>query len=159
MKNIFLAIILLAATAPASDWTGLCVAVTDGDTIRVLSPDNREVRVRLYGIDAPERRQPYGTASRDYAASLCHRREVTVRPVDTDRYGRTVGLVEVGDVEVNREMVAAGLAWLYPQYCRIPDCVEWRELEAEARDARRGLWAQDGPVPPWEWRRERRGKK
>lgn len=160
MKTILAIILCLVATAiPAADWTGLCVAVTDGDTIRVLSPDRREVRVRLYDIDAPERRQPYGTVSRDYIASLCHRREVTVRIVDTDRYGRVVALVEVisSHKDVNRALVEAGLAWVYPHYCRIPVCGEWRRLETEARRARIGLWGgSDPPVPPWEWRLERK---
>ena len=158
MLRIILTLILLAASAPAADWSGLCTAVTDGDTIRVLSPDRREVRIRLYGIDAPERRQPYGTTSRDYLADLVHRREVTVRPVDTDQYGRVVGLVEASDVIVNREMVAAGLAWVYPQYCRLQACDEWREMETEAKADRRGLWADKEPVAPWVWRRERRGR-
>ena len=149
--------LLLTLPAPASEpWVGLCVSVADGDTITVLR-DREQVRIRLYGIDAPEGGQDFGTVSRRYVGDLCHRQTVTVTPVDTDRYGRTVALVEVDGVSVNRELIAAGLAWVYPQYCKIPECAQWRALEADARAAKRGLWAHPDPVPPWEWRRRGRG--
>jgi endonuclease YncB( thermonuclease family) len=159
LKTIVVCLVLAATAVAAEPWTGLCVAVADGDTIRVLDADNREVRIRIYGIDAPERGQPFGTASRDHLATLAHRREVTIRPVDIDRYGRVVGLVEADGVDVNRAMIEAGLAWVYTAYCRLEACGEWRRLEAVARDGRLGLWGgSEPPVPPWQWRRERRGR-
>ncbi len=73
-----------------------------------------------------------------------------------DRYGRTVALVTVETTLVNQELVRQGLAWVYARYCKRPVCREWERLEAEAREARRGLWADPRPVPPWEFRREQR---
>jgi len=150
-----LILFLLLSTSHAAEWRGECVSVTDGDTIRVMR-DGKEERIRFHGIDAPERGQDFSARSRELAADMTFRKVVTVIPMDVDHYGRTVAMVEVDGKNVNREMIAAGLAWVYPQYCTQDFCEDWREAEAEAKEERRGLWAHPRPVPPWEWRRERR---
>lgn len=140
--------------APTRDGTGRVVAVTDGDTLVVDTATGRH-RVRLLGVDAPETGQRFGPAARDALAGLVLGRSVTLRVVGTDRYGRNVGLVERDGTEVNLAMVQDGWAWHDERLARRG---ELREAEAAARQAGRGLWADRSPVPPWVWRRERRGR-
>ncbi|TCZ61384.1 thermonuclease family protein [Roseicella aquatilis] len=156
----FLALILLLALhlAPAraaTELRGHVVGITDGDTLTLLTPGKRQVKVRLAEIDTPESRQPYGTRARQALAELTFRRQVRVVVEDTDRYGRRVGRVHAGRLDVNAEMVRRGAAWVYDQYSHDPILAA---LEAEARAARRGLWAlpEAERVPPWEWRRQAR---
>jgi hypothetical protein len=110
------------------------------------------VRVRLYGIDAPESRQPYGTRAQQELSALAFRPQVRVTVEDTDHYGRTVGRVWAGSLDVNAELIRRGAAWVYRQYNRDPALLP---LEAEARQARRGLWAMPASeqVSPSAWRR------
>jgi endonuclease YncB( thermonuclease family) len=137
---------------------GRVVGVADGDTLTVLTAEKRQVRARLAGIDAPERRQPYGTRARQALSALAFGRSALVVVEDTDRYGRSVGRVRVGGRDVNAEMVRRGAAWVYVRYNRDPALVP---LEAEARAARRGLWAlpEAERPPPWEWRAARRAER
>lgn len=137
----------------AGEWSGRCVGVADGDTISVLH-DGAAVKIRLNAVDCPERVQAYGAVARRFTSDLVFGKTVTVRPTDTDRYGRTVGDVETPDGRtLNEALVIAGLAWWYRQYA--PHDARLEALEAEARRARRGLWADRDPVPSWEFRRER----
>lgn len=147
----FLAFFLLAP-ALLYAWPAKVVGVSDGDTITVLRDGHDQVKVRLYGIDAPEKAQDFGTRAKQATSDLCFGRVVDVEPVDTDRYGRTVGLVTVDGQSVNRELLAEGMAWVYPQYCRVPACTEWKAVENKARVGKVGLWSQPSPAPPWEWR-------
>ena len=148
---------LIAAGDPAlaGQITGPVVGVADGDTLAVLTDGKRQVRVRLAGIDAPERRQPYGTRARQALAALAFSRSAQVEVEDIDRFERPVGRVRVGGRDVNAEMVRRGAAWVYVRYNRDPTLVP---LEAEARAAKRGLWAlpEGERIPPWEWRAARR---
>jgi endonuclease YncB( thermonuclease family) len=149
-----LAILLLAAApAWAETLTGRVVAIADGDTVTLLTADRRQVKIRLHGIDTPERRQPWGNRARQALSDLAFQRTVRVEVQDVDRYGRTVGRIYAGSVDVNAEMVRRGLAWVYARYNRDPALPV---LEAEARAARRGLWDDPQPVAPWNWRRQRR---
>ncbi|UFN51663.1 thermonuclease family protein (plasmid) [Roseomonas sp. OT10] len=155
LRRTFLALLLLATPALAEEFRGRVVGLSDGDTITVLTPAREQVRVRLAEIDAPERRQPYGTRAREVLAELVWQQRVRVEVVDVDRYGRTVGRVHAGPVDVSAEMVRSGAAWVYRQYNHDPALPE---LEEEARHERRGLWGlpEADRVPPWEWRvRER----
>ncbi|QCM14261.1 micrococcal nuclease (plasmid) [Agrobacterium tumefaciens] len=145
-----LALIFAASTAYA-DIAGRVVGVIDGDTLDVLV-DKRPVRVRLAQIDAPEKRQAFGTRARQALSSLTYRQDVTVIEAGPDRYGRTVGTVYVGAVNVNNELVRQGMAWAYRRYVTEPAVIQ---IEAEARREKRGLWADPSPVPPWEFRRAR----
>lgn len=150
------ALLLLTWVRPAAAWEGVAVKVLDGDSMQVKR-DGRIHEIRLYGIDAPEYRQPYSNKAKQYVRRLVLRQPVTVEKMDVDRYGRIVALVFVRDKLVNREMVRSGLAWQYPRYCRRqPLCGELAELEEEARRQRRGLWRDPDPVSPWEWKRRER---
>jgi endonuclease YncB( thermonuclease family) len=154
LRRALFALALLATTpALAEDLRGKVVAIADGDTLTLLTPEKRQVRVRLYGIDAPERRQPWGTRARQALADLAFRQNARVVVMDTDRYGRAVGRVYVGPVDVSAEMVRQGMAWVYARYNRDPVLPR---LETEARAAQRGLWRDPSPAPPWEWRRRER---
>jgi endonuclease YncB( thermonuclease family) len=118
--------------------------------------DGKAAKVRLYGIDTPERKQAFGTRARQVASELAFRQTVTVRVRDVDRYGRLVAEVLLPDGRsLNHELVRAGLAWWYRQYARNDTALA--QLEAEARAAKRGLWSDPQPLAPWTWRKERRG--
>jgi len=145
---IFITIFLFPAILFA--WDGKVVSVTDGDTIKVLK-NGKQVKIRLASIDCPEKGQPYGQAAKKFTAGLVAGKVVKIWPTDTDRYGRTVAFVFVGDKNLNKELLSAGLAWHYKKYSRDP---ELAKLEFQARSEKRGLWAEPDPVPPWEWRRK-----
>jgi micrococcal nuclease len=134
---------------------GKVVAAADGDTITVLEKRG-PYRIRLFGIDAPERHQDFSNRAKQFASDLVFGKQVRVVKKDIDRYDRIVGIVYVGDVCVNEEIVRNGLAWVYRYYCKIPICTAWLDLEAQARDSKMGLWSYPDPIPPWEFRRRRR---
>ncbi len=130
------------------------VRVLDGDTIEVLR-DNRPVRVRLHGVDCPERGQAFGAAARRFTSDFCFGRTVILRSYGHDRYGRLLADVVLPDGRIlNHELLRAGLAWWYREYAPGDRVLEG--LESEARAARRGLWQDRDPIPPWEFRRAQR---
>ncbi len=130
--------------------------MVDGDSITVLDSTNTQHRIRLQGIDAPERKQAFGDASRKHLASLVAGKEVTVKWAKRDRYRRIVGFVIVDGQDVNLAQVKAGMAWFY-QYYQKELSAENRKLYAQAEDQARsnkmGLWRDKHPMPPWKWRR------
>ena len=109
-----------------------------------------------WGIDCPETRQDFGTKAKKLTSTLVCSKVVDVEPVTRDRYGRTVAFVRVGDTLVNEELIRQGLAWVFTRYCDRAICLEWKRLEAEAREQKRGLWSMPNAIPPWEFRRGRR---
>jgi micrococcal nuclease len=140
--------------ASAEQFTGKVVGISDGDTLSVLH-EGKAVKVRLHGVDTPERAQAFGTQARKLTGDLVFQQIVTVIIRDTDRYGRVVGEVLLPDGRsLNQELVKAGMAWWYRRYA--PHDTTFAQLEAEARTAKRGLWADAHPVPPWEWRKGQR---
>jgi endonuclease YncB( thermonuclease family) len=138
-------------------WSGKVISIADGDTITVLR-DKEQVRIRLYGIDCPEGGQAFGKKAKQFTSSMVFGKVVEVESVDIDRYGRTVALVTVFQRLVNEELVNAGFAWIYTRYCDRPICERWKVLEYEAREAKRGLWSEPNPVPPWEYRKKKRSQ-
>lgn len=149
-------LVLLTFAAAAQELRGRVVGITDGDTLTLLTDARQEVRVRLSDIDTPERGQPYGDRARQALSGLAFDRSVRLAVRDVDRYGRTVGRVFAGERDVSAEMVRQGAAWVFRGYS---DDAELLRLEADARSARRGLWAlpEAQRVPPWEWRAAQRG--
>jgi micrococcal nuclease len=144
-----------ARIEPAPDrW--LVVSVHDGDTVNCVDHDKVQCKVRLVGIDAPEIGQPFGTVSRDRLRALVLRKSVTIQDAGKDRYGRTLGTLEIDGQDVNRQMVRDGLAWHYTRYS---DDAGLAAAEREARADGRGLWRDPQPVPPWEWRAGERERK
>ena len=146
MLTSMLAAVLFAADP--TEITGKVVSIADGDTVTVLV-GREQVKVRLDGIDAPEKKQPFGAKAREHLADSIHEKTVRIVISGKDRYGRSLGTVWAGQTNINEEMVKAGLAWHYKQYSKDKRLAE---LEADARAAKRGLWADKSQVPPWEWR-------
>ena len=146
---------LLLLPCPAWAWSGKVVGVSDGDTITVLR-DKQPQKIRLYGIDCPEKRQPFGKKAKQFTSELVFGKVVEVEPVTTDRYGRTVAFVRVENITVNEELIKEGLGWVYVRYCKLPLCVEWQGLQLAAQAVKRGLWGDSGGVPPWEYRRHKK---
>ena len=143
---------LLSATV-----VGQVVSVTDGDTIKLLTPTKQQIKVRLADIDTPERGQPYGRKARQVLGEKIYRRQVEVEEVTIDRYQRLVGRVFLNGRNINAEMVEDGAAWVYRKYSDDPQLLR---LENQAREQGRGLWAlqPDQRIPPWEWRKQQRSR-
>ncbi|MFC1818923.1 thermonuclease family protein [Thermodesulfobacteriota bacterium] len=154
LKIFIFQIIFLLIASSAFAWSGKVVGITDGDTIKVLNPENNQVKIRLYGIDTPEKGQAYGQAATKHLASLIAGKTVEVEPVDTDRYGRTVAIISYDGRNINEQMVTVGYAWVYRKYCDRPFCSSWLKRESEAKDSKKGLWKEPNPIAPWEWREE-----
>jgi endonuclease YncB( thermonuclease family) len=166
MKRLipFLLAAAICSTALAEMIEGRVVGVSDGDTITVLDRDQRQVKIRLSGIDAPEKAQPYGQRSKQHLSRLVFNKEVRVEWHKRDKYKRTIGKVWVQPIDCNAcaqtldanlAQLTAGLAWWYRQYAKEQpdeDQNRYSQAEAEAQARRVGLWADQSPMPPWEWR-------
>ncbi len=154
---VFIAVVSCAVQARAALLRGEVVALADGDTITVLDTDRRQHKVRLAGIDAPEKRQPFGTQSKGSLAEMVFRQQVVVEWSKRDRYGRIIGKVMIGRLDVCLEQVRLGMAWHYKRYApeqSAADQAAYAAAELDARRARRGVWRDAAPVPPWEFRRQ-----
>ncbi len=157
-----LAFVLCVCVAPsvsAAVIQGRVVAVADGDTVTVLDGRKRQHKIRLTGIDAPERLQPFGKASHQQLAGLVFGREVRAHCPKKDRYGRALCRLEVDGRDVNLAQIAAGMAWHYKAYGRdqgLFNFTGYALVELEARYRRRGLWSDPRPVAPWAFRRAKR---
>jgi endonuclease YncB( thermonuclease family) len=154
-RRVLFRIILLLGTAflvtPAAAETvsGKVVGVSDGDSLTLLVQGNRQIKVRLEGIDAPETGQEFSRNSKEGLSRLVFGREISLRVTGNDRYERTLGVVFVEGVNANLALVRQGLAWHYKKYS---DDHELAQAEVDARAARSGLWAGFDPIPPWEYR-------
>jgi endonuclease YncB( thermonuclease family) len=143
----------LAGTLPAADKphytvTGKVVAIADGDTLTVLDDAKVQHKIRLAGIDAPERKQAFGTKSREVLTAKVFGTAVHVEVVDVDRYRREVGRIYLGDRFINREMIPDGFAWRYVRYDKAG---EFTDAEREAREKYRRLWADPNPMASCEF--------
>ena len=153
LRPLQLALLLLLLSTPVYSFTALVVSVKDGDTIEVLS-NGRAHRIRLHGIDCPEKRQAYGSRAKLATAVLTFGQTVTIHPYDKDKYGRTVADVMLADeTNVNHRLVKDGWCWWYRKYA--PDDPVLETLETEARQTKRGLWNDPRPVPPWVYRKQK----
>jgi endonuclease YncB( thermonuclease family) len=142
--------LFLPLSALAQDFSGRVVGIAKGDTMTVLH-DHTPIKVRLRGIVCPERDQPFGKAAKQATAAMALERVVTVKVRGRDKDGRTVAEVVLPDGRIlNEELVMQGLAWQSRKYSHDPRLAL---MQAEAREAKRGLWADPDPVPPWEWRK------
>ena len=144
MKSILLLAMLYAFLFA---FNGKVVSIHDGDTITILQ-GKQQIKVRLFGIDAPELKQPYGKKSKQFLASLIAGQVVEVEPRGKDRYKRTLGIIYFKGQDINAQMVLNGYAWAYVKYSRI-----YVDQEKTARENKLGLWQSSDPTPPWEWRK------
>ncbi len=142
-------------TSPARDYfSGRVVGVADGDTITVLV-EQRGTKVRLYGVDSPEKKQAFGSRAKQFTSGLVFDRTVRVEVVSIDRYQRRVGVVIRNDgVNLNEALLENGWAWWYEQYAKKE--TRYAALEKKAREKRIGLWSDKAPQAPWEFRRHAR---
>ncbi len=131
----------------------LVVGVSDGDTLKVLDSSKQQMVCRLYGIDAPEKSQPFGQASKRALSDLTFNRMVEVDVTGRDRYKRSICKVRVGRTDINREQVSSGMAWMYRQYTRD---FTYEAAENTARAQRRGVWSEASAIPPWEYRKNKK---
>ncbi len=141
------ALLWAGAAAAADPVAWRVVYVADGDTITCLDETNKQHRIRIDGIDAPERGQPFGTVARDRMIALAKGRTATVHAHGNDRYGRVLATVEIAGDDLGRRLGEEGLAWRYVQFNND------QRLAAAEKAAGRGLWGDPKPVPPWEWRK------
>jgi micrococcal nuclease len=154
-KLIFSIILCLFLSSPlfADEFTGKVVGVSDGDTITVMHLGHAE-RVRLYGIDCPEKGQAFGNRAKQFTSQMVFGKEVIVKTHGCDKYNRILGNVFLPDgTNLNQELVKNGLAWWFKRYVKD---VTLAILQEEARAAKVGLWADPHPMAPWEWRRGER---
>lgn len=156
------------AIATAEQLQGRVVGVADGDTITVLDANNQQYKIRLSGIDAPEKAQAFGQRSKQNLSQLVFDREVNVEWRKRDRYGRIIGKVMVADpscrqvscqktIDACHAQITAGMAWWYVQYAKEQDGGDARRYELAEQDSRgrrTGLWSDPDPVPPWDWRKQ-----
>src|SRR5262245_5873182 len=159
--GIAAAALAAAAFAHAHEVGGRVVAVQDGDTVTVLDAGRVQHRIRIAGIDAPEKSQAFGEASKQSLARLVHGQRVDAHCPKRDRYGREVCSVYLGTRDVGLEQVRAGFAWWYREYAReqtLDERAAYEAAEAEARQGRRGLWTDPAPQPPSTFRRQQKPK-
>jgi endonuclease YncB( thermonuclease family) len=166
--HLLLVLATLVASPAGADIIGKVVAVTDGDTIKILDDDKVQHKIRLTGIDAPEKSQPFGGASRKHLASMVAGKDVRVETTKNDRYGRVLGKVWVQPrdcpgcgktLNVNHAQILSGMAWWYRDYAKDQspqDRGRYESAVEEARKRKRGLWSEPDPIPPWVWRRGQR---
>jgi len=147
MKTLLFTLLIMTGNA----FSAQVIGIADGDTLTVLE-NNKPLKIRLANIDAPEKRQAWGDRSKQSLSQLCFGKDAQYVTQTIDRYKRTVAVVTCDGVQVNRAQVERGLAWTYTRYSRDSSLPA---IEAKARDSKIGLWADNEPVPPWEFRRKK----
>ncbi|MGE4169265.1 MAG: thermonuclease family protein [Candidatus Margulisiibacteriota bacterium] len=145
--------VLFCPMAMAHVFSGRVVHVSDGDTIVVLQDNRHSTKIRLAAIDCPEKSQPFGRQAQRFTQAFCDGQRVTVTTTKKDRYGRTIGTVQVGSKRLDIALLEAGLAWHYRYFDHDPAL---DALEQQARAERKGLWSEANPTPPWDYRKARR---
>lgn len=158
MRTTFLLITLLVVSCITPKeklpgrLTGKVVAIIDGDTFKLLTHGNTQLKIRLHGIDSPEKSQDFGQAAKQKLSQLIFGKQVIIEEKDIDRYGRTIAIVYNNDGDcINETMLKSGLAWHYKHY---DDNRSWAEMEENAKDARLGLWSKTDALAPWMWRKQ-----
>jgi endonuclease YncB( thermonuclease family) len=153
-----LLLLLTAALASAAEFRGVVVGIADGDTITVLDDGRKQHKVRLAGIDAPEKRQAFGEKSKQHLSSLAFKKDAKLDCYKTDQYKRQICRVWIEGRDVALAQVRVGLAWHYKRFENEQTDAErasYAQAEDDARAARRGVWQDRSPVPPWELRRSK----
>ena len=150
-------LLFLAGNLNASTLQGKVVHIADGDTITVLDANNTQHKIRLQGIDAPEKAQPFGQKSKQSLSQMVYNKQVTVEYQKKDKYGRTLGKVLHNGTDVCLEQIKLGMAWHYKQYKSDQpkeDRETYAQAELEARTKNVGIWKDKNPTPPWEFRKQ-----
>lgn len=144
----------LMQSALCHAWTGKVVAVPEGDLL-VISRDGHEKKFRLFGIDCPERGQPFWDKAQGLVGFLTEEKVVDVTPLFLGAEGVEKVLIRIEGTKdyLNQQLVAYGLAWVKPDECNSRLCTDWKKLQKMARSRSVGLWADPRPIPPWDWKR------
>jgi micrococcal nuclease len=157
MKNLLfifflpLWVFLSSCNVTAADFHAKVIHIADGDTITVLNDTNKQIKIRLKGIDCPEKAQAFGNKAKQFTKDLVAGQMVTIQAHNKDRYGRTIGDVILADGQnLSQELVKAGYAWWYRKYA--PDDTVLEKFETEARETKAGLWSDPHPIAPWDFR-------
>jgi len=134
---------------------GKVIGISDGDTITILNDKQEQIKIRLTGIDCPEKSQAFGNRAKITLSNKVFSQNVKVETRDKDKYGRTLGIVKVGDEDINEYMISQGLAWHFKKYANtqpLEEANRYAKAQELASQNKRGLWIQDNPMPPWEFR-------
>lgn len=154
-KMLFILFLFVSCSMTTEKGTisGKVISVADGDTMTILTADKKQIKIRMLGIDAPERGQDFGTVARQQLNNLCYGKNVIVEKKDEDQYGRVLGVVYVDGMNVNEYMVRNGLAWYYRHFVNDP---RLDSLELLARKEKVNIWRMKNPMPPYEFRKSKR---
>jgi endonuclease YncB( thermonuclease family) len=153
-STVSVLLLIFTLNVSAQTLRGKVVKVSDGDTITVLDSLHHQIKIRLYGIDCPEKKQDYGTVAKKFTADKCFSKVIHVEARGKDKYGRTVGVVVLPDkTELNLLLLQNGLAWHYKSFDKSK---RYADAELYAQNRKAGLWASKNPVAPWEFRKEKR---
>ena len=152
MWSTVLVVMFSAACDAGEQYRGRVVTIIDGDSL-VVEQGGEKKTIRLYGVDSPEWDQPFAMLAKKYLERTALNQNVIVNPLDKDRYKRSIALVYLHNMSLNKELVVRGYAWVHRYYCKKKVCHEWRLLEKKARKNKRGLWQEENPTPPWKWKR------
>ena len=153
---IIASLLLFPLLASADTFMGFVTEITDGDTIKILDSEKVLHKIRIAGIDAPERTQPFGSKSTASMGRLAFNKDAVADCPKTDRYGRLVCKVTVNGVDVGLQQIKDGMAWWFRRYAKEQspqDQADYEAAETMAKLRRLGLWNDTNPIPPWEWRR------
>ena len=156
MKRVLVSILLiiLPLLCSAQRFTVRVVGISDGDTFTGLNRDNLQLKFRIWGIGAPEKKQPFGNRSKETLSTFIFGKDITVDVQSQDSWGRFIAYVYTPDgKDVSLLMLQEGMAWHFSRYDATP---EYSRAESEARKAERGLWYDKDPVAPWDFRAENR---
>ncbi len=156
-KYFFFTFFFLIPCVVFAQKRGKVIVVFDGDTVAWVNEENHDtLRIRLHGVDAPEKIQPFGKESKEFATNFCLGKTVIFDSIDTDTFGRKLGkIISLEGLELNQELLKNGLAWHFKRYSKgDKDSTLYANLQKEAKQQKKGLWVQENPVPPWKYRSE-----
>ncbi len=142
--------------------SGKVIAIADGDTVTVLTEENEQFKVRLAGIDCPEKTQAFGNRAKKALSEKVFGQNVRIEHRGKDQYGRTLGIVMMGNIDINEYMIAQGVAWHFKRYASSQPQEEadrYSKAEEIARKNKKGLWVQDNPTPPWKFREDQKNNR
>lgn len=162
IKLIVLSLTLIFASFASADViSGRVVGVADGDTITILDGTNTQHKIRLNGIDAPEKSQAFGNVSKRSLSDMVFNQQVDVDWLKEDRYGRKVGKVLLNNEDVNLKQIKRGLAWYFKKYksdVAQEDRITYVQAQQEAEENKTGLWVDPNPIPPWDFRKQKKSE-
>jgi endonuclease YncB( thermonuclease family) len=156
-KLLLIFVLFLSNIVNAKTIEGLVVGVADGDTITVLDQQKNTYKIRLQGIDAPEKKQAFGEKSKQSLHDLVHGKQVRIEYDKDDKYGRIVGKITLDDLDICLQQLVLGMAWHYKKYQNeqsVADRVAYNDAELKSKSLKLGLWADETPTPPWEFRKK-----